>query len=134
VSVSLRQVADIELALGDLPAAREKYAECLAIARALNDELGTPDSKNSMLWSVHLLASCLVNLGALVYAQTLVASEEEFARDLEASCGDDQNILDTCAAYWETRASLSRKQSAVIHADVFEDKARGLRARINYRK
>ena len=61
MSVSLNKVADIEQARGDLDSALAKYEESLAIARALADELETPESLRDLAWTLQRLGSCLLD-------------------------------------------------------------------------
>ena len=57
MSVTLDSVAVIKQARGDLDGALARYEEGLEIRRALMAELGTPQSRRDLSWSLYQVAS-----------------------------------------------------------------------------
>ena len=125
----LNRVAGIEKERGDLDVALAKYAESLEISRELLETSGSASDCNGVVWSVHLSANCNLERGNAVEAMNLVKHSDDAVR-LESECEGDPNYLDTCAAYWETRAKAASVLNDVECSR--ESAARGaeIRARI----
>jgi tetratricopeptide (TPR) repeat protein len=130
LSASLVGLAEIERAGGDLVAALESSSESLEIGRRQFAGNGTTQALNSWIWSTHLAASCLVDLGRYDEALLLLEEVQARAEDLESSCDDDLNILDTCAAYHETRAKACAALGRADDAQHSAEKAAEIRASI----
>ncbi len=130
MSISLNKVAGIEEARGDLDAALAKYEESLEIRRALAEALGIPGDQNEYVWSVHLMASCLVDLSRPGEALAMLAEASDAAAKFESSCGDDLNMLDTCAAFRETYAKASAALGRADEAQRRSEHGAAVRARI----
>ena len=129
MSYSLVSIGKIEQKRGDLDAALAKYAESLEISRELLETSGSASDCNGVVWSVHLSANCNLERGNAVEAMNLVKHSDDAVR-LESECEGDPNYLDTCAAYWETRAKAASVLNDVECSR--ESAARGaeIRARI----
>jgi len=115
---------------GDVDTALEEYAESMRLRRRVTEEVGTPDALNSWIWSTHLTASYLVDLGRHSEALSLLEEVQARAEDLESSCDGDLNILDTSAAYHETRAKACAALGRADDAQRSAEKAAETRARI----
>ena len=85
---------------------------------------------NSLVWSAHLVAGCLIACERVAEAMSLLNENSDYAARLEAECGNDVNKLDTCAAYQETqgRAALALGDSTA--GNVFTAHGASIRARI----
>jgi tetratricopeptide (TPR) repeat protein len=130
VSISLDYVARIEQARGDLGAAMAKYGERLGICRRLAEELGDLESVNRWIWSAHLTGSRIVELGRHREAREILDDASAAADSLDSSCGDDLNMLDTCAAFHETSAKADAGLGRSDEAAAAFERAAAIRARI----
>ena len=130
LSVSLNNVAGIEQARGDLDGALEKYEESLAIAQRFLEHDVTPETQNGSLWTAHLTASCVVGLSRLCEALAMLDGVSSTAAELELACDDDLNMLDTCAAFYETYANASAALGRANEAQRRSERGAAIRARI----
>ena len=131
VSLSLNYVADIEKERNDLDSALAKYEESLSIQRDLFQASCETIGLNGVVWSLHLCAGCLHALDRSQEAADLLSADEALAYALEAAADGDANTLDTCAAYWETRALVVGALGSLRERAAFAELARGFRARIS---
>jgi tetratricopeptide (TPR) repeat protein len=94
VSVSLDNVANIELQLGKHESALKKYTESLEIARALEQELGTPQSRRYVSYSLNNFACMELQLEKYESALEKYTESLEICRALEQELGTPQSRHD----------------------------------------
>ena len=97
------------------------------IARRL---LAEEEMQNEWIWSVHLKASCLVDLGRSNEALAILEEASEAAAALEVSCEDFLIMLETCAEFHETFSKVYAGLGRSDEAQRSTDKAGEIRARI----
>jgi hypothetical protein len=127
LSISLGRIGDMASACGHHGEAIRHYEEGLQLASEVN---ATPADMNWTVWLAHLLGSHLGGVSRHIDAFDVAARYVDHARSLESEAGDDASILDTCAAFWETRASAAEacgEINAALEAAAHADE---LRARI----
>jgi tetratricopeptide (TPR) repeat protein len=127
LSISLGRIGDVASARGHLGDALRHYEEALQIAGKVND---TAADMNWTVWLAHLLGSHLARVSRHVDAFDVATRYLDHARSLESEAGDNANILDTCAAFWETRASAAEACGEIDAAMEAAAHADALRARI----
>ena len=127
LSISLGRIGDVASARGHLGDALRHYEEALQIAGKVND---TAADMNWTVWLAHLLGSHLAGVSRHVDAFDVATRYLDHARSLESEAGDDANILDTCAAFWESRASAAETCGEIDAAVEAAAHADALRARI----
>ena len=127
ISVSLNRIGDVARTRGQLDDAIRNYEEALQIASKVN---ATPADRNATVWLAHLLGSNLAGASRFTEAFDVATRYLDHARSLESEAGDDANILDTCAAFWETRASAAEACGEIGAAVEAAAHADALRARI----
>jgi hypothetical protein len=79
VSVSLDRLGDIEVAEGNLAAARGLFAEGLEIARTLQVQLGTPESLRDLVISFYKIASASLGIEQIEYATNALKGAKQLA-------------------------------------------------------
>lgn len=92
------------------------------------------DSLNRWICSVHLTASCLVDLGRYREAHQMLHEASVAAERLGSSCNGALHVLETCAAFHETSA---RASAVLCHSDAASqstNRAAGIRALIERSK
>ena len=94
VSVSLNNVADIELQLGKNESALAKYTESLDIRRALEQELGTPESRRDVSASLDNVADIELQLGKHESALAKYTESLDIGRALEQELGTQESRRD----------------------------------------
>ncbi len=130
VSISLNSIGDIKKALGQYDEALARYEESLAIAQRLSEDGHGRDAITTAVWSIHLIAETLGLKSDHSTAYGRTSQFASFAEHLEVAAADDANCLDTCAAFWESRAAAAESvQEAAVAAEASQ-KAAALRRRI----
>ena len=87
-------------------------------------------SLNGVLWIAHLEASCLLKLRRPEEALELLRPLASEADLLEKGCRSDRNLLDTCAAFWESTAEAEASLGEGERAKEHSARGSSLRARI----
>jgi hypothetical protein len=107
----LFKVGDICRSLGRHEAAFERRRENLDLYRSEMDGIDEadqgPDAVNQVVWCLHLASESLLEMHRADEASALLADGLSLAERLAGACGDDENLLDTCAAYWESTAKAA---------------------------
>lgn len=122
LSISLQKTGGVERSLGKLEEAHGRYIANIDVAHRLLRSAEPSDTErqvaqtNELLWSVHLAALCLVDLGRAAEADALLTADLESAHRLAGICGEHVMYLDTCAAYWETSAKAAEGLGDVARA------------------
>ena len=130
LAVALENVAAFSSLRRDLDSALAACRESMAISEQLLELTDLPSEVHQLVGSVRLVAAYLLAKGdAFASAELLMLHAPKVDR-LEAECGNDVGILDTCAAYRETqgRAALAIGDSTA--GNVFTAHGASLRARI----
>ena len=130
MNLALQMTACLEESRGDLASARAKFAESLEITRRLLAVMPSRETGHDYLSSVLIAASFLVDLARPSEALANLADALGAATDLESSCDDDLDMLDTCAAFHETYAKASAALSRADEAQRLFEHGAAIRARI----
>ena len=130
VSISLNSIGDIKKVLGQYDEALARYEESLAIAQRLSEDGHRRDAIKTAVWSIHLIAETLGLKSDHSTAYGRTSQFASFAEHLEVAAADDANCLDTCAAFWESRAAAAESVREAAVAAEASQKAAALRRRI----
>ena len=107
----LFKVGDICRSLGRHEEAFERRRENLDLYRSAMDGMDEadqdPGAVNQVLWCLHLASESLLEMHRADEASALLAEGLALAERLAGACGDDENLVDTCAAYWESTAKAA---------------------------
>ena len=130
VYISLTRIGDIEKARGQFDEALARYEDSLALAQRHNESGHGRDAVNAAVWSIHLIAETLRLKSDHSSAFGRTSQFASLAEHLESTAADDANCLDTCAAFWESRAAAANASGEMTIAAQASQKAAALRQRL----
>jgi tetratricopeptide (TPR) repeat protein len=123
-------IGDIELKLGRFHPANRRLRQRVTLIRWQWRGVKSLLHLNSLIWTLHLVGSSLLDADLPRDAESMLRRDRPRAEELERTCGEVTNHLDTCAAYWETLARAALMNGKSVDQVDFHAKAANLRRRI----